>query len=181
LDVLAAVAVGDEVESVSELLASAALVRISELFVEASVALLEVSAGSIDVVLGLAVSALCDVVGAFWKTEAAVVAVSSEKLFLLEPEDDDLELAEFSHAEFVHWSKSEPFASLEVHDQLVDLVNGSSGDISEDFGVEVSSFFSRKGVSNISSGSAESNFAGKSSDSQKVEKLHFLLLIVAAV
>ena len=140
MDVLAAVAVGDEVESVSELLASAALVRISELFVEASVALLEVSAGSIDVVLGLAVSALCDVVGAFWKTtkkrkeeemkcelpEAAVVAVSSEKLFLLEPEDDDLELAEFSHAEFVHWSKSESFASLEVHDQLVDLVNGSS-------------------------------------------------------
>ena len=68
MDVLAAVAVGDEVESVAELLASAALVRVSELFIEASVALLEVSAGSIDVVLGLAVSALCDVVRAFRKT-----------------------------------------------------------------------------------------------------------------
>ena len=54
--------------------------------------------------------------------EAAVVAVSSEKLFLLEPEDDDLELAEFSHAKFVHSSEIALLAH-QVHDHLVDLID----------------------------------------------------------
>jgi len=105
LDILGAVVVGEEIESVAEFLASAALGGIAELFVQASVALLEVLAGSIDVVLRLAVAALCDIVGTFWKAVATVVAVSSEFLFLLEPEDDNFELAEFSHAQFAHCSE----------------------------------------------------------------------------
>ena len=79
MDVLAAVAVGDEVESVAELLASAALGGIAELFVQASVALLEVLARSIDVVLGLAVAALCDVVGTFWKARKRIEQAISEE------------------------------------------------------------------------------------------------------
>jgi len=58
---------------------------------------------------------------------ATVVAVSSEFLFLLEPEDDDLELAEFSNCDLVHWTcKSGLLAALEVHDELVDFVDGAA-------------------------------------------------------
>jgi hypothetical protein len=59
--------------------------------------------------------------------EAAVVAVATELLFLLEPEDDDLELAEFSNCDLVHWTcKSGLLAALEVHDELVDFVDGAA-------------------------------------------------------
>lgn len=176
LDVFGAIIVGDEVESVAEFFTGASSADIAVFFVEASVALLEVLARSIDVILGLSVSTGSDVVRAFWKTVATVVAVSSEKLFLLEPEDDDLELSEFSHGEFVHSSKSFQLSTVhEVHDELIDFVNATSGDISKDVGVKVSSFLSREGVGNISSGSAESHLASKSSDGEKVEKLHFFI------
>jgi hypothetical protein len=137
LNVLRAIVVCDEVESVAKLLAGATLGSIAELFVQASVALLEVLARSIDVILGLAVAALCDVVGTFWKARernkdvilskksspvAAVVAVSSEFLFLLEPEDDDLELTEFSQAKFA--GSSDTFLAHQIHYHLVDLVDG---------------------------------------------------------
>ena len=79
LDILGAIVVGEEIESVAELLASAALGGIAELFVQASVALLEVLAGSIDVVLGLAVAALCDVVGTFWKARKRIEQAISEE------------------------------------------------------------------------------------------------------
>ena len=71
LDVFAAIVVGDEVKSVPELFTSASSADITVFFVKASVALLEVLARSIDVILGLSVSTGSDVVGAFWKTKKA--------------------------------------------------------------------------------------------------------------
>jgi len=94
--------------------------------------------------LWLAVAALCEVVRTFWKTVAAVVAISSEFLFLLKPEDDNLELAEFSHGNSWHAHISDAIFAFahQIHDHLVDLVDGIAGDISKNVGVEVSSFFS---------------------------------------
>ena len=69
LDVLRAIVVFDEIKSVSELLAFAALGVIAVLLVQASVALLEILAGLVDVVLWLAVSARCEVVRTFWKAK----------------------------------------------------------------------------------------------------------------
>jgi len=142
LDVLSAIVVFDEIKSVAELLAGTALGSIAVLFVQASVALLEVLARSIDVILWSAVAALCDVVGTFWKAVATVVAVSSEFLFLLEPEDDDLELAEFSQAKLARSSDTFLAFAHQIHYHLVDLIDGIAGDISKNIGVEVSSFFS---------------------------------------
>jgi len=91
--------------------------------------------------LWLAVAALCEVVRTFWKTKlrykekkfnktvlpvAAVVAISSEFLFLLKPEDDNLELAEFSYANIsdAHISDAIFAFAHQIHDHLVDLVDG---------------------------------------------------------
>ena len=58
---------------------------------------------------------------------AAVVAVATEFLFLLEPEDDDLELTELTNCNLVHWTcESGLLAALEIHDQLVDFVDGAA-------------------------------------------------------
>lgn len=177
LDILGAVLVGEKPESVAQVFSFAALFSIAVFLVQASVTLLEFLARSINFVQWLAVAARCKVVRAFWKTEATVVAVSAEFSLVLEPEDDDLELPEPSHADFVHWAHSGLFTSLQIHDQLVDFVDGVSGDIGENIGVEVSGFFSRKVISNIPSSSAESYFASKSTDSEKVEKLHFFTIV----
>ena len=67
LNVLSAIVVCDEIKSVAELLAGAALIILAVLLVQASVALLEVLAGLVDVVLWLAVSTRCEVVRTFWK------------------------------------------------------------------------------------------------------------------
>jgi len=138
LDILGAVRVGEEPESVAQVFPFAALFSIAVLLVQASVALLELLAGSIDFVNWLAVAARCKVVRAFWETEATVVAVSAEFSLILEPENDDLELPESSHADFVHWAHSGLFTALQIHDQLVDFVNGVSGDFCEHIGVKIS-------------------------------------------
>ena len=56
---------------------------------------------------------------------AAVVAVSSKLLLLLEPEDDDLELSEFAHVHLRSWLGQESLASAahQIHDHLFELVN----------------------------------------------------------
>ena len=69
LDILGAVRVGEEPESVAQVFPFAALFSIAVLLVQASVALLELLAGSIDFVNWLAVAARCKVVRAFWETK----------------------------------------------------------------------------------------------------------------
>jgi len=131
-DVLAAVRVGDQIESVADFFALAASFAVV-FFDQTSVALLEVEAGSVDVVHRSTVAAGSDVVRTFWETVATVVAISSKLLLLLEPEDDDLELSEFAHVHLRSWLAQESlaFAAHQIHDHLFQLVNFAAGKFSE--------------------------------------------------
>jgi len=108
-DVFAAICVGDQIESVADFFALAASLAVV-FFDEASVALLEVETGSVDVVHWSTVAARCDVVRTFWKAVAPVVAISSKLLLLLEPKNDDLELSEFANVHLRSWFAQESLA-----------------------------------------------------------------------
>ena len=122
LDVLASIGVGDQVEPVADVFACAAALAVV-LLLEAVVTLLEVLASSVDVVSRLSVSAARDVVRSFGQAVAAVVAVATELLLLLQPEDHDLQLAEFASLDFGDDTRT--FAAAKVEDQLVDFVRSS--------------------------------------------------------
>jgi len=181
LDVLAAIVVGDQVESVADFFALAASLAVV-FFDETSVALLEVKAGSVDVVHGSTIAARCDVVGTFWKTVASVVAVSSEFLLLLEPENDDLELSEFSNVHLGSWLAKESFAigAHQIHDHLFELVDFASSEFSKIVGENFCRIVLSEGLCHFSSVSVRSaNLVGsKSSKSQKVEDFHFSQFLV---
>lgn len=132
LDVSAAIGVDDQIEFVADFFALAASLA-AVFFDEASVALFEVEAGSVDVVHGSTVAASCDVVRTFWKAVASVVAISSKQLLLLEPENDDLELSEFANFHLRSWLGQESLAigAHQIHDHLFELVNCSSSKFSE--------------------------------------------------
>ena len=112
----------EKLESVTDLFANAASFAV--VFVlETVVALLEVLAALVNVVLWFAVSATSDVVGSFWQAVASVVAVSAKLLLFLEPKNDNFQLSKFSRLDF--GDETRLFSTAEIEDQLVEFISSS--------------------------------------------------------
>ena len=95
--------------------------RLSSSFVfidQASIALLEIKASSVDSIQWFSISAGSNVVRTFRKTVAAVIAKSAKSLIFLKPQYQNLEISEFSSLLF----SGDAINAHHIHQCTLDII-----------------------------------------------------------